>query len=96
MRKSNTEKLGNIINESLKDLNIDTKIKEVQLIKSWEKVVGKTVAKYTSKIYIKDKKLFINLNSSVVRNELFMIKDAILDALNKEAGETIIEEIIIR
>ncbi|MBN2520598.1 MAG: DUF721 domain-containing protein [Bacteroidales bacterium] len=96
MRKSNTEKLGDIINESLKNLNIDTKLKEVKLIKSWEKVVGKTVAKYTSNIYIKEKKLFVNLNSSVVRNELIMIKDAILEVLNKEAGETIIKDIIIR
>ena len=96
MRKSNTEKLGDIIKESLKDLNIDSKLKEVQLINSWEKVVGKTITRYTRNMYIKDKKLFVNVDSSVVRNELLMIKDALINALNKEVGEEIIIEIIIK
>lgn len=96
MRKSNTQKINSILSESLKELNIDTKLKEVQLIKSWEQAVGKTIAKYTDGLYIKNKKLFVKLTSSVVKNELMMIKDGLLNALNDRIGEKIIDDIIFR
>jgi len=96
MRKKNTQKLDEVIKEYLKALKIDDKLKEVQLIKSWDDVVGKTIAKSTSNIYIKNRKLFVQLNSSVIRNELFMLRDGLKKALNDKAGEEIIDEIILK
>ncbi len=96
MRKSNTQTLGQAIKEYLRALNIDKKINEVRLINSWEEVIGKTIAKATTNIYIKNKTLFVYLNSSVIRNELFMLKEEILKALNKKAGEKIIERIVLK
>ena len=96
MRKSNTQKINEVLDDSLKSLNIDHKLDEVRLINSWEEVVGKTITKYTNGLFIKKKKLFVNLDSSVVRNELYMIKDELIDALNKKAGKKIIEEIVFK
>ena len=96
MRKKNTEKIGDVIKEYLKALKIDDKLKEVQLIKSWDEVVGKTIARSTHKIFIRDRKLFVTLNSSVIRNELFMLRDGLKKALNDKVGEKIIDEIILR
>ena len=96
MRKSNTQTLGEAIKNYLKALHIDKKINEVRLINSWEEVIGKTIAKATTKIYIKNKTLFVFLNSSVIRNELFMLKEEILKALNEKAGEKIIEKIVLK
>ncbi|HRW64114.1 MAG TPA: DciA family protein, partial [Bacteroidales bacterium] len=73
MRKKNTQKIDEVIHEYLKALKIDDKLKEVHLIRSWEDVVGKTIARSTKDIYIKNRKLFVVLNSSVIRNELFML-----------------------
>jgi len=75
---------------------MNKKLKEVGLINSWEKVVGKTVARATKNMYIKDQKLFIELSSSVVRNELLMIKEPLINRLNQEAGASIITDIILR
>lgn len=96
MRKKNTQKLDEVIKEYLKALKIDSKLKEVELIKSWESVVGKTIARSTDNIYIKDRKLFVRLKSSVIRNELFMLRDGLKKALNDKVGESIIDEIILR
>lgn len=96
MRKSNTQTLGEAIKDYLKALHIDKKINEVRLINSWEEVIGKTIAKATTKIYIKNKTLFVYLNSSVIRNELFMLKEEILKVLNEKAGEKIIEKIVLK
>lgn len=96
MRKKNTQKLDEVIQEYLKALKIDDKIKEVRLIRSWDEMVGKTIARSTKDIYIKNRKLFVQLNSSVIRNELFMIRDGLKNALNDQAGESIIDEIILK
>lgn len=96
MRKKNTQKLDEVIQEYLKALKIDDKLKEVRLIRSWDELVGKTIARSTKEIYIKDRKLFVRLNSSVIRNELFMIRDGLKNALNDHAGEPVIDEIILK
>jgi len=96
MRKKNTQKIDEVIGQYLKSLNIDNKLKEVGLIKSWDDIVGKTIARSTKEIYIKDRKLFIILNSSVIRNELFMLREGLKKALNDRAGESIIDEIILK
>lgn len=96
MRKNNTQKIEDVVNEYLKALNIDGKLKEVRLIRSWDEVVGKTIARSTREIFIKDRKLFVKLNSSVIRNELFMLRDGLKKALNDKAGEIIIDEIILK
>ena len=96
MRKKNTQKIDDVIKEYLKALKIDDKLKEVNLIKSWDEVVGKTIARSTKDIFIKDRKLFVKLNSSVIRNELFMLRDGLKKALNDRAGEELIDEIILK
>ncbi len=96
MRKNNTQKIDDIVNEYLKALNIDGKLKEVRLIRSWDEVVGKTIARSTREIFIKDRKLFVKLNSSIIRNELFMLRDGLKKALNDRAGEILIDEIILK
>jgi len=96
MRKNNTQKIEDVVNEYLKSLNIDGKLKEVRLIRTWDEVVGKTIARSTRELFIKDRKLFVKLNSSIVRNELFMLRDGLKKALNDRAGEIIIDEIILK
>ncbi|MCK5170332.1 MAG: DUF721 domain-containing protein [Bacteroidales bacterium] len=96
MRKKNTQKIDEVVKEYLKAFKIDDKLKEVKVIKSWEEVVGKTIARSTNNIYIKNRKLFVKLNSSVIRNELFMLRDGLKKALNDKAGEEIIDEIILK
>lgn len=96
MRRKNTQALGDVIQRYLEALDIDDKLKEVRLVKSWESVVGKMISNKTKKIYIKDKKLFVYLNSSIARNEISMVKDDLVKRLNQEAGGEIIEDIVLR
>ncbi|HJX71758.1 MAG TPA: DUF721 domain-containing protein [Bacteroidales bacterium] len=96
MRKSNTQKLGEIIGEYLKQMMIDRKLKEYSIIRSWEELMGRLVAERTSNIYVKNKVLFIELKSSVLRNELMMMRHAIIDKINEKAGEKIIEKIVVK
>jgi predicted nucleic acid-binding Zn ribbon protein len=96
MRKSNTQKIGDVILECLRELHIDRKLKEVQLVSQWESMMGKTVAHRTSQIYIKNRILYLRVTSSVLKTELIMMRQDIIDKLNEKAGERLIEEIVIR
>jgi len=69
---------------------------EVNLVNSWEEMVGKAIASRTSKVYIKDQVLYIRLNSSVARNELMMLREALREKLNEKAGKELIREIVLR
>lgn len=96
MKKTNAQPLKTIVQEYLKAMKLDTKLKEVRLIKQWEDVIGKTAARYTQNLYIKDRKLFVKVNSSIIRSELIMLKSGILQKLNENAGEKLIDDIVFR
>ena len=58
--------------------------------------MGKAISSRTTKIYIKDHVLYVHLNSSVVRNELLMLREALREKLNQNAGTEVIKEIVLR
>ena len=96
MRKSETRQIGEVIGECLREMNIDRKLKEVGLVSQWESLMGKAVSNRTSQIYIRNRVLFIRVTSSVLKNELLMIRSEIIQKLNENAGERLIDEIVIR
>ena len=77
-------------------MNIGPKLKEISILNSWENMVGKAISSRTAKVYIKDGVLFVHLKSSIVRNELMMIREGLREKLNNQAGEEIIKEIVLK
>jgi predicted nucleic acid-binding Zn ribbon protein len=77
-------------------MNLGGKLNEIAVINSWEEIVGKAISSRTTKIFIKDHILYVHLNSSVVRNELLMLREALREKLNKNAGSEVIIDIVLR
>ena len=96
MRRSKTQKIEELVKTILKEQGLDVKLKELELIKTWEKVIGKNVANATTDLYIKNRKLFVHVRSSIVRNELMLIKTGLIQALNEEVKDKIIDDIVVR
>jgi predicted nucleic acid-binding Zn ribbon protein len=96
MEKTNIRKISDILQEFLRENKLDVKLKERQLIESWEELMGKTIFRATKQIYIKESKLFVVISSSVIRNEIHMLKQEIVKKLNEKAGEDIITELVLR
>lgn len=96
MKRDNTQSLGEVLLDYIRALNIGDKLKEVEMLNSWEEIAGKNISRATSNIYIRKRVLFIHLNSSAARNELSMIKDELLKKLNEKAGEPLIEKIVLK
>jgi hypothetical protein len=71
-------------------------IRSVQIEDIWEELMGKTIARYTDKIQIIQKKLFIRTTVGPLRNELLYQKKQIIDSVNEAFGEKIVEDVIIQ
>jgi predicted nucleic acid-binding Zn ribbon protein len=96
MRRSKTQSLAEVIGDYISEMNIERKLKEVDLVESWEQLVGKGIASKTTRLYLKKGVLHIHLKSSVVRNELMMIRENLRSRLNERAGEELVKEIVLR
>jgi predicted nucleic acid-binding Zn ribbon protein len=96
IRRTHSRPVKEIIEELFKASGIDQKLKEREMVRQWDDVVGITIARSTESIYILDRKLFVKIRSSVIRNELGMIREGLKQELNRRSGEDLIEEIIIR
>ena len=68
----------------------------MQVEEIWATLMGKTIAKYTDKIQIVNKKLFIHTAVGPLKNELMFQKPQIIDRINEAFGEIVIDEVIIQ
>jgi hypothetical protein len=96
IRRTTTRSLQEIIKEFLKENRLDGKLKERELIRNWENVTGKMVSRSTHNIYLKDRTLFVEIRSSVIKNEISMIREGLVKALNDSVGQNLIDEIRIK
>lgn len=96
MKRSNTQPISAILKLVFSDLNIEKKLKEVELMNSWAEVTGKFIASKTTNMYIKNKILYVNIESSVIRNELILLREGLIDKLNRKCGQEVITGIVIR
>jgi predicted nucleic acid-binding Zn ribbon protein len=96
MRKSNTQSISSVLKSYIQENHLERKLNELDLIKSWESIMGKTVSRYTGNLYIQNSTLFVETTSPIVRNELLMMKEEIRVRLNEVVGEELIKAIIFR
>ena len=91
--KSLKNVIGNIIDSSNK---LNSGLNNIKVQNLWREVMGNNVNSYTNEIVLKKNTLYVNLNSSVLRQELSFGKQKIIDLLNEELGKKIIKKIVLR
>jgi len=93
--KNEIQSVGQAIRQLLNSYQLTSKFDEANLITSWERLAGKPIATRTKKIYIRNKVLFVELDSPSLKNDFSLHKSAVLDLFKKEFGEGIISDIIV-
>lgn len=95
MNKRNNDKtLKEAINQMLEVYRLRQKFDETSIVAAWPELMGTAIANRTTRLYISNKKLFVGLESSVIKNELMMMKSQIMKKLNDQAGKEIITSIV--
>lgn len=88
MRRKYPVRIGVLMEElKVSDKSLSDGMKEIAIMGSWQQVVGKQIADYTTKLFIRDRKLHVHFSSAAARNELFYRRKEVLDKLNEKAGE---------
>ena len=96
IKRKNEYSLKEVLDQLVKAYRLEGKLLETRVINSWEKVVGGIFANHTTHLSIKNRVLYVSLDSAVLRSELSMARLKLVESLNKEVGEKVIEDIIFR
>ncbi len=94
MKDKNESSLKDVLQQLFDAYGWTEKMDGVRIINSWEKVVGSIFAKHTTNLNVKNKKLYVKLDSSVLRSDLYMERSQLVKKLNDEIGKKVIDEII--
>lgn len=96
MDRNDPKKIDSLLHQFLRSTKLEQGYAEFRLKRSWNTLLGNAVARKTKSLHIRDRKLFVSLYSSVVRNELEMMKDTLVSRLNEAAGKKVIDDIVLR
>lgn len=84
------------IQQFLHQSRIKGDIQAMQIEDAWEKIMGKTIAKYTDKLQIFGEKLVITTHVAPLKQELIYQKEKIIQRVNEAFGKKIISEVIVQ
>ena len=96
MRKSNLIKVGDAINQFLKQEKLDVKISRFSVKNSWNEIVGEHISNNTTEIAFNDTVLFLTLKSAALKQELSFNKQQIIENVNRFCGYKLINDIVFK
>lgn len=94
MRRSNSENIGDVISQYLRQQGLETPLNQHRLVSAWPEVMGEGISRYTRDIFIQNQTLHVKLSSSVIRSELMMQRQQLVQKLNEHVGAQVITDIM--
>lgn len=96
MKRQNALPIGDMIRRFLREGGLESPLNEYRLIQSWETVLGKAIARYTGRMYIKNQTLYVHLTSPALRQDLQMSRRSLVNRLNEAVGAQVITDIVFQ
>jgi len=98
MAKRNNKNLSisDALKEFVKTNKLEKGLNKVNVAEAWANLMGNGVNNYTTAVSLERDTLYIQLSSSVLREELSYGKEKIISMLNEELGKKIIKKLILR
>ncbi len=96
VRQNNDMSLKDVLKQFANSKKFKTKLTKTKIISLWGRIMGPTIAQYTTQIEVSKGVLYITIESATLRQELSYGKAKIQKILNEELGEAYIQEVIIR
>lgn len=95
-RYSEEQSLQDVLKNFISQNNLQKGIDKVEVKEVWFKLMGNGVANYTTEVELRKETLYVKLSSSVLREELMMGKDKIINMINEEIGKEVIKSLVLR
>jgi predicted nucleic acid-binding Zn ribbon protein len=71
------------------------KLREVDALEAWQKIMGPNIMYRTEKLYMKEGVLHIKVDSSIIKHDIFMMRNHILRNINEHLKEDVVKEIVL-
>lgn len=96
MKRTQTKSIGELLEKLFSSPDIRMKIAEGSLPDTWRKVVGPQISASTKQVRLVRGTLYVHVESSVIRSQLMLQRNALVAALNQKAGLHIVNDVIIQ
>ena len=93
-KNDSTIHISQAIQELLKTQHLKPRFDEANVVASWERLVGKAIAKRTKRIYVRNTVLFVELQSPSMKQDLGYHKGHMLELFRKEFGDGVVTQIV--
>jgi hypothetical protein len=88
--------LGDALKYFVNTSRLKGSIQALQIEDVWEQIMGKTIARYTDKIQIQGKTLYITTSMAPLKQELLFQKENIIKRVNEILGEFVVKDVVIQ
>ena len=95
-RMSNESPIGDILKEIIQVNKLQPGMDQVSVKDAWKNLMGNGVNSYTRNVLLKGSTLYVELTSSVLREELSYGKDKIIRMINEELRREVVKEVVLR
>lgn len=98
MSKRNHEPnpMGDILKDFISNNKLQKGLDKVAINEVWHEVMGPGISGYTTQVKLDDSTLYVQLSSSVLREELSYGKEKIIKMLNEALGKTLVKKLVLR
>ena len=91
-----SQKLSEVLSSVLQENNLNKKMLEQQAAGMWQMIMGPTVNRATRNVFVSNGVMFVELESSVVRQEMLTLKKKIIERINELVGAGAITDIVFK
>ena len=95
-RQNDSFKIDDLMKSFVKENKLEKGLDKVNVEAAWADMMGNGVNNYTNSVKLHKDTLYIELSSSVLREELSYGKDKIISMLNESLGKNLIKKLILR
>ena len=95
-RLNNDSTIGDVLKQIIQVNKLQPGIDQVSVKDAWKNLMGNGVNSYTRNITLKGSVLYVELTSSVLREELHYGRDKIVKMINEELKRDVVVSVILR
>ncbi|NRB58588.1 MAG: DUF721 domain-containing protein [Winogradskyella sp.] len=95
-RNNDNKPIESIIREFVISNNLESGLDKVNAREAWANLMGNGVNNYTTAIELKNDVLYVQLSSSVLREELSYGNEKIVKMLNESLGKDVVKKLVLR
>ena len=95
-RLNDQNTVGDVLKHIIEVNKLQTGLNQIDVREAWKNLMGNGVNHYTKNVILKGSVLYVELSSSVLREELSHGKSKIITMINEELRRDVVRNVVLR